>query len=69
METVVHETDVADNGGRRRIRDRRILLSVPDGKERRTHWERRSGYDRRLRPIPTWTNGRRVIEMVRAGQG
>jgi hypothetical protein len=40
-----------DNGGRRRLRDRRFLLSVPFSGERRTRWERRSGYDRRLRRV------------------
>jgi hypothetical protein len=43
--------DTADNGGRRRVRDRRFLVTVPFTPERRTHWERRSGYDRRLKRI------------------
>ena len=41
----------ADNGGRRRIQDRRFLVSTPHGHEQRTNWDRRSGYDRRLRQI------------------
>jgi hypothetical protein len=41
--------EVTDNGGRRRIRDRRFLVSSPIVRERRTNWERRSGFDRRLR--------------------
>jgi len=48
-----------DNGGRRRIRDRRFLVSVPRAGERRTNWERRSGYDRRFRRIDEITNDRR----------
>ncbi len=42
---------VIDNGGRRRIRDRRFWVSSPIARERRTNWERRSGYDRRLRQM------------------
>ena len=40
--------EVCDNGGRRRRRDRRVLVAATVAKERRTCWERRSGYDRRL---------------------
>ncbi|GAB6908942.1 hypothetical protein DESC_150049 [Desulfosarcina cetonica] len=44
--------DAIDNGGRRRVRDRRVLISGPPGVERRTHWERRNGLDRRIRRVP-----------------
>ena len=51
MEKKMTAIDTADNGGRRRVRDRRFLVTVPFTPERRTHWERRSGYDRRLKRI------------------
>ena len=52
-----------DNGGRRRIRDRRFLVSaVPAYRERRTNWERRSGYDRRLRHVMTYPDDRRLAD-------
>jgi hypothetical protein len=51
MEKTATALVVADNGGRRRLRDRRFLLSVPFSGERRIQWERRSGYDRRLRRV------------------
>jgi len=38
----------ADHNGRRRIKDRRFLVSQPYKTERRTNWKRRYGYDRRL---------------------
>jgi hypothetical protein len=53
---------VRDNGGRRRLRDRRYLLSVPFSGERRTQWERRSGYDRRLRRVFDYADERRVTD-------
>ena len=40
-----------DCGGRRRIRDRRVMVSSPLGSERRTNWKRRSGTDRRKRSL------------------
>ena len=42
-----------DCGGRRRIKDRRVLVSAPPGQERRTSWKRRSGFDRRKRSLKT----------------
>jgi len=42
-----------DSGGRRRIKDRRVLVSAPPGQERRTNWKRRSGFDRRKRSLKT----------------
>jgi hypothetical protein len=51
MEKKLTAIDTADNGGRRRVRDRRFLVTVPFTPERRTHWERRSGYDRRFKRI------------------
>ena len=51
MEKGTTALDVADNGGRRRVKDRRFLVSIPRSLERRTNWDRRSGYDRRLRRI------------------
>jgi len=42
-----------DCGGRRRIRDRRVMVSAPPGRERRTNWKRRSGFDRRRRSFKT----------------
>ncbi|HSO20125.1 MAG TPA: hypothetical protein VLT88_11730, partial [Desulfosarcina sp.] len=50
---------LADNGGRRCIRDRRFLVSTPRENERRTNWERRSGYDRRLKQIEGFPHKRR----------
>ena len=40
-----------DCGGRRRIKDRRVLVSSPPGPECRTHWKRRNGVDRRKRSL------------------
>ena len=54
--------ELIDNGGRRRIRDRRFLVSAAPGKERRTKWERRSGYDRRLNRIGGSSKDRRFGE-------
>lgn len=51
MENFLNGIEVADNGGRRRVRDRRFLVTVPCDRERRTNWDRRSGYDRRLKRI------------------
>jgi len=42
-----------DSGGRRRIKDRWVLVSAPPGQERRTNWKRRSGFDRRKRSTKT----------------
>ena len=53
----------ADNGGRRRTRDRRFLIcAMPPYRERRTNWERRSGVDRRLRHVPEYPEDRRMID-------
>jgi hypothetical protein len=62
MEKILTAIDMTDNGGRRRIRDRRFLVSVPCEGERRTNWERRSGYDRRLRRILGCIENRRITE-------
>ncbi|MCB2146150.1 MAG: hypothetical protein KQI81_06715 [Deltaproteobacteria bacterium] len=62
MEKKITAVEVADNGGRRRIADRRFLVTVPCDRERRTNWDRRSGYDRRLRRIPEYPEDRRVGE-------
>lgn len=62
MEKVLTTVDVTDNGGRRRVRNRRFLVSVPCGRDRRTNWDRRSGYDRRLRRIFGYPEDRRVTE-------
>jgi hypothetical protein len=51
MEKYATALVVTDNGGRRRLPDRRYLLSVPFSGDRRIQWERRSGYDRRLRRV------------------
>jgi len=40
-----------DCGGRRRIKDRRVMVSSPPERELRTHWKRRSGLDRRKRSL------------------
>ncbi len=48
MEKNATTVEVADNGGRRVDKDRRFLVSIPCSLERRTNWDRRSGYDRRL---------------------
>ncbi len=53
--------EVADNGGRRRIMDRRFMVSVPCNQERRTNWDRRSGYDRRIRRILEYPDDRRTV--------
>ena len=66
MEKTITAIDVTDNGGRRRVRDRRFLVSVPFPQDRRTNWERRSGYDRRLRRIVDNKTQRRVLEERRA---
>jgi hypothetical protein len=63
MEETRTVIDMMDNGGRRRVRDRRFLVSAPRGRERRTHWERRSGYDRRLRRITEHPADRRFAEI------
>lgn len=61
MATFIAGIDAADNGGRRRISDRRFMISaVPAYRERRTHWERRSGYDRRLRHLVEYSADRRM---------
>ena len=57
-----------DNGGRRRIRDRRFLVSVDRKPDRRTNWERRSGYDRRIRRTADVANDRRQVAAGRPGQ-
>jgi len=62
MEKGLTALEVADNGGRRRVKDRRFLVSIPCGRERRTNWDRRSGYDRRLRRIIGYPDDRRVAE-------
>lgn len=62
MEKGTMALDVADNGGRRQVRDRRFLVSTPSGRERRTNWDRRSGYDRRLRRIVGYPEDRRAAE-------
>lgn len=62
MEEKLTAVEVADNGGRRRIRDRRFLVSAPCAIERRTNWERRSGFDRRLRRIVGYPDDRRATE-------
>ena len=54
--------EVADNGGRRRVQDRRFMVSVPRGREQRTNWDRRSGYDRRLRRLIGYPEDRRAAE-------
>lgn len=59
--------DIADNGGRRRVRDRRFLVTVPFAREKRTNWERRSGYDRRLRRILERPEERRNQEKEPSG--
>ena len=60
MESIPTAIDTTDNGGRRRIRDRRFLVSAPVDRERRTYWERRSGYDRRMRRVPAASSDRRL---------
>ncbi len=60
MEKLKTVWDVADNGGRRRVRDRRFLVSVPCDRERRTNWDRRNGYDRRLKRILGYQDNRRI---------
>jgi hypothetical protein len=62
MEKSIRTIDIRDNGGRRRIKDRRFLVTVPYENERRTNWERRSGYDRRLRRILGSVEDRRSAE-------
>ena len=63
MEKIITAIDVADNGGRRRVRDRRFLISVPVTQEWRTNWDRRSGYDRRLKRILGYSENRRSAEL------
>ena len=67
MENKKTAIDWHDNGGRRQIKERRILVSAPYENERRTHWERRSGYDRRLRRVLGSTEDRRTSEKRPAG--
>jgi hypothetical protein len=67
MEKILTASDLADNGGRRRIKDRRFLVSVPYENERRTNWERRSGFDRRLRRVLGRSEDRRLLEKRFAG--
>lgn len=62
MQKILTAIEVADNGGRRRIRDRRFLITVPRDGERRTNWDRRSGYDRRLRRLFGYPEERRIAE-------
>ena len=62
MEKGITALEVADNGGRRWAKDRRFLVSTPSGRDRRTNWDRRSGYDRRLRRIVGYPEDRRVAE-------
>lgn len=63
MATVSSDIDTTDNGGRRRVRDRRFLVSsVPAYRERRTNWERRSGFDRRLRHVLDYPEERRMSD-------
>ncbi len=50
MDKKEHLDTWADNGGRRIIRDRRVMVSVPLEEDRRTNLERRSGFDRRIKP-------------------
>ncbi len=66
--TAIDAADIADNGGRRQMRDRRFLVSVPFTREKRTNWERRSGYDRRLRRVLGRPEDRRVAEKKLSGQ-
>ncbi len=42
-----------DCGGRRRIKDRRVMVASQPERERRTNWKRRSGLDRRRRSHKT----------------
>ncbi len=67
MEKNATPFEVADNGGRRRIQDRRFLVSIPTGREHRINWDRRSGYDRRLRRILGFPEDRRVAEQEISG--
>lgn len=67
MEKILTTIDITDNGGRRRIRDRRFLVSVPFSSEQRTNWDRRSGYDRRLRRILSYPENRRIAEEKPSG--
>lgn len=62
MGKILTAIDITDNGGRRRMRDRRFLVSVPFARELRTNWDRRSGYDRRLRRILHFPEDRRADE-------
>lgn len=38
-----------DNGGRRKIKDRRFLPMISMDQEKRTNLKRRAGFDRRIR--------------------
>lgn len=69
MERILTAIDLTDNGGRRRIRERRFLVSVPFKNERRTNWERRSGYDRRLRRVLGSAEDRRIGKKRPLGSG
>lgn len=62
MQKILMAVEVADNGGRRRVVDRRFIISVPCDQERRINWDRRSGYDRRLRRILGYPDDRRVAD-------
>lgn len=62
MQNDLMPIDITDNGGRRRVRDRRFLVSVPFKRDRRTYWERRNGFDRRLRLISGYPEDRRIVE-------
>ncbi|MGD8702691.1 MAG: hypothetical protein PVG51_11930 [Desulfosarcina sp.] len=59
MSPQAEDVAIADNGGRRRRRDRRFLVSMPRTRERRTNWDRRSGYDRRLKRMGGFDKERR----------
>ena len=55
---------LTDKGGRRKIKDRRYMMSGPPGAERRTGQKRRSGLDRRFRACdPDMPGNRRQQEL------
>jgi hypothetical protein len=64
MEPCMTAIDAADNGGRRQSKDRRFLVSAPAEQERRTRWERRSGYDRRMRRVVGISDDRRIATEI-----
>ena len=68
MDKILTAIDITDNGGRRRVRDRRFLVSAPFTREKRTNWDRRSGYDRRLRRLLSYPEDRRISEKKPSGQ-